>query len=71
MKIRILIIRFVFPIGSDWLPFGTKFQIGKSDQNQTKIRPKSDIRFVDDLDYFDQWFAILKYFLNCYFLCFR
>ena len=52
IKIRNLIIRLFIPIGSDWLPFGTNFQIGKSDQNQTKIGPKSDIRFVSDLDYF-------------------
>ena len=54
MKIGILIIRFVFPIGSDWLPFGIDLKIGNSTANLPQIYYKSDIRFVADLDYFDQ-----------------
>ena len=50
MKIRILIIRFVFPIGSDWLPFGIDLKIRNS---TAQIYYKSDIRFIADLDYFD------------------
>ena len=59
-----------FPIGSDWLPFGTNFQIGKSYPNRTKIGLKSDIRFVADLDYFDQCKGISRkiYPSQCHFL---
>ena len=53
MKIGILIIRFVFPIGSDWLLFGIDLKIGNSAANLPQIYYKSDIRFVADLDYFD------------------
>jgi len=53
MKIGILIIRFVFPIGSDWLPLGIDLKIGNSTANLSQIYYKSDIRFVTDLDYFD------------------
>ena len=53
MKIGILIIQFVFPIGSNWLPFGIDLKIRNSTANLPQIYYKSDIRFVADLDYFD------------------
>ena len=53
MKIGILIIRFVFLIGSDWLSFRIDPKIRNSTANLPQIYYKLDIRFVADLDYFD------------------